>query len=141
MTPLTMIGGILRDVVGIFADGLRHKREIREAEVQSKIEFMRRQQLAEIDWDITAQQNAGNSWKDEWFVLLLSFPLIGAFVPSLQPYVQEGFRQLDLMPDYYKAFLATAVGASFGYRALAQPFINKMTQKPVDLQSDVAPPK
>lgn len=141
MTPLTMIGGILRDVVGIFADGLRHKREIREAEVQSKIEFMRRQQLAEIDWDIAAQQNAGNSWSDEWFVLLLSFPLIGAFVPSIQPYVQEGFRQLDLMPDYYKAFLATAVGASFGYRALAQPFINKLTQKPTGLQSDVAPPK
>ena len=125
-----MLGGILRDVVGIFADGLRHKRAIREAEVMSRIEFTRRKQLAEIDWDITAQQNAGNSWSDEWFVLLLSFPLIGAFVPGLQPYVQEGFRQLDLMPDYYKAFLATAVGASFGYRALAQPFIDKMTKRP-----------
>lgn len=122
-----MLGGILRDVVGIFADGLRHKRAIREAEVMSRIEFVRQKQLAEIDWDITAQQNAGNSWKDEWFVLLLSFPLIGAFVPQLQPYVEQGFANLAAMPDYYKAFLATAVGASFGYRALAQPFINKMT--------------
>lgn len=123
---LDVVGGILRDVVGLFADGLKHKRKIKEAQVMSQIQFIQNEQLAEHNWDNTAQQNAGSSWKDEWFVLLLSFPLIGAFVPNLQPYVEEGFKNLEAMPDYYKMFLATAVGASFGYKAIAKPFIQKM---------------
>lgn len=121
-----VIGGIFRDVVGIFADGLKHKRKLKEAEVMSRIQFIQNAQLAEHNWDNTAQQGAMSSWKDEWFVILLSFPLIGAFVPGLQPYVMEGFSNLDAMPDYYKAFLATAVAASFGYKALAKPFVSKI---------------
>lgn len=126
---LDVIGGIIRDVVGIFGDGLKHKRQLKEAQVLSQIQFIQNQQMAEIQWDNSAQNNAGSSWKDEWFVLLLSFPLIGAFVPSLQPYVEQGFQNLDTMPDYYKAFLATAVSASFGYKALAKPFVDKMAGK------------
>ena len=129
MLGLDFVGGILKDVVGIFADGLKHKRKIKEAQVMSQIQFIQNAQLAEHNWDNTAQQNAGNSIKDEWFVLLLSFPLIGAFVPSLQPYVEEGFKNLETMPTYYQAFLATAVGASFGYKAVAKPFIKKLSKE------------
>ena len=126
---LDVIGGILRDAFGIFADGLKHKRKLKEAQVMSQIQFIQNAQLAEQQWDNTAQNNAGNSWKDEFYVLLFSFPLIGAFVPGLQPYVEEGFKNLDDMPTYYQAFLATAVGASFGYKAVAKPFIQKLTNK------------
>jgi len=136
---LDVIGGVFRDVIGIFADGLKHKRKLKEAEVMSRIQFIQNAQLAEIGWDNTAQQNAGSSWKDEWFVLLLSFPLIGAFVPNLQPYVEAGFANLETMPDYYKAFLATAVGASFGYKAVAKPFINKLVG--ANLPSKPTPPQ
>lgn len=126
---LDVIGGILRDAFGIFADGLKHKRKLKEAQVMSQIQFIQNAQLAEHNWDNTAQNNAGNSIKDEWFVLLLSFPLIGAFVPDLQPYVEQGFKNLEEMPTYYQAFLATAVGASFGYKAVAKPFIQKLAKE------------
>lgn len=126
---IDVIGGILRDAFGIFADGLKHKRKLKEAQVMSQIQFIQNAQLAEHNWDNTAQRNAGSSWKDEFYVLLLSFPLIGAFVPGLQVYVEEGFRNLDTMPDYYKAFLGTAIGASFGYKALAKPFVEKLANK------------
>lgn len=126
---MDVIGGIFRDVVGIFADGLKHKRKIKEAEVMSRIQFIQNAQLAEHNWDNTAQSNSGSSWKDEFYVLLLSFPLIAAFVPGMQVYVEEGFRNLDAMPDYYKAFLATAISASFGYKALAKPFVEKLSKK------------
>ncbi|MCH2199753.1 MAG: hypothetical protein MK081_13320 [Flavobacteriales bacterium] len=136
---LDVIGGVFRDVIGIFADGLKHKRQLKEAEVLSRIQFIQNAQLAEINWDNTAQQNAGSSWKDEWFVLLLSFPLVGAFVPNLQPYVEQGFQNLDAMPDYYKAFLATAVSASFGYKALAKPFVEKLAGRSPSKPTPIPP--
>jgi len=36
------------------------------------------------------------------------------------PVVQEGFRVLEGMPEFYKAFLGAAVAASFGIRALSK---------------------
>jgi len=128
---INLVGGIIRDVVGIFADNLASKRKIKEAETQARIDHIRSAQQAEQKWDVVAQEGAKGSWKDEWFVLLLSVPLVGAFIPELQPYISDGFAHLDQMPDYYKAFLATAIGASFGYKAIAKPFIQKLS-KPAD---------
>lgn len=69
-------------------------------------------------WDEIHARNSGKSWKDEWFTILLSFPLVGAFFPSLVGHIQEGFKVLDGMPEWYKAMLFLAVGASFGYRGI-----------------------
>jgi len=60
-----------------------------------------------------------SSWKDEWFVVILSIPMIGAFIPDLVPYIQRGFEVLETMPDYYKGFLGAAIAASFGIKTLA----------------------
>ena len=51
--------------------------------------------------------------------VVLSLPLIGAFIPSMVPYVQEGFNVLSTMPDYYKAFLGGAIAASFGIKSMS----------------------
>lgn len=75
---------------------------------------------AEKDWDLTQAGNSGSSWKDEWFVIVLSIPMVGAFIPSMVPHMQEGFVVLGSMPDYYKGFLGAAIGASFGIKALSK---------------------
>ena len=73
----------------------------------------------EASWDETQAKNANTSLKDEWFVFLLSIPMIGAFVPDMVPYVKEGFVVLNEMPEFYKAFLGAAIAASFGIKSLA----------------------
>lgn len=78
-----------------------------------------KQITGEQEWDISQANNAGSSWKDEWFTIVLSVPMIGAFIPDVVPYIEEGFRVLDSMPDYYKGFLGAAVAASFGIKALS----------------------
>jgi len=70
------------------------------------------------EWDLTMAEATKTSWKDEWFVILLSLPLIGAFTGYEQE-VYRGFRVLDGMPDYYKGLLAAAVATSFGMKSLA----------------------
>ena len=101
--------GPVSNLVGTF---LKNKSEEKQAVHESK---MRRIQ-ADADWETQQASASQSSWKDEWFAVILSLPLIGAFIPSLVPYVQEGFIVLSSMPDYYKGFLAAAIAASFGIR-------------------------
>ena len=67
-------------------------------------------------WDEIAQGNSSTSWKDEYLTLLISIPLIMCFIPSLVPYVREGFAVLDTMPTWYQYTFSVIVAASFGVR-------------------------
>ena len=67
-------------------------------------------------WDEIAQGNSSTSWKDEYLTLLISIPLIMCFIPSLVPYVREGFAVLETMPTWYQYTFSVIVAASFGVR-------------------------
>ena len=68
------------------------------------------------NWEALQAKNAGSSWKDEWLTLLFSIPLIMCFIPSLVPYVEQGFKALESMPEWYRYYLGVIVAASFGVR-------------------------
>ena len=74
----------------------------------------------EADWENIQAQNAGKSWADEWFTLLLSLPLILAFFPGTRPFVEDGFMCIKAMPDFYKAWLSASIAAAFGLRGLSK---------------------
>jgi hypothetical protein len=94
----------------------KRKSEEKQAQHERKLEVIKH----EANWDNIQATNADNSWKDEYFTILLSIPMILAFIPEAVPVVQEGFRVLEGMPEFYKAFLGAAVAASFGIRALSK---------------------
>ena len=77
---------------------------------------------AEIDWDLEAIKGSQNSWKDEWLVILFSIPMILAFVPGMEGVVQQGFAQLEAMPEWYQYSLGVIVAASFGIRSATKIF-------------------
>ena len=89
------------------------------AEKQAVHESKMRRIDADADWETQQAAASQSSWKDEWFAIILSLPLIGAFIPSMVPYVEQGFTVLSTMPDYYKAFLGGAIAASFGIKTLS----------------------
>ncbi|OUU16195.1 MAG: hypothetical protein CBB97_23305, partial [Candidatus Endolissoclinum sp. TMED37] len=62
------------------------------------------------------------SWKDEWLVILFSIPLILAFIPGMEGVVEQGFAQLEQMPDWYQYSLGVIVAASFGVRSATKFF-------------------
>ena len=96
------------------------KQEAKLVEVKADAEIKRKVANGEMEWNNTMAKASSNSWKDEWFVVLLSIPLIGAFIPSFVPYIKEGFIVLDEMPVYYRQFLAAAIAASFGIKGLSK---------------------
>jgi len=91
---------------------------LNEAKTEAMIQRMQTQQAADISWENLSIQN--NGWRDEWFTLLLSVPVVLCFIPGGDVYVQAGFEALDTStPDWFQYSFLVAVASSFGYRKLA----------------------
>lgn len=107
---------LIAPVSNLVGGWLKNKAEEKQAIHERKLETIKH----EANWDNIQATNSGTSWKDEWFTLLFSVPLVMAFVPEMVPVVSAGFNVLEGMPDWYKGFLGAAVAASFGIRTLSK---------------------
>ena len=121
--------GLIKTLVGFGGTVLQGKMDNKKAEIEGRNNAIQEKLKQSGTWDEIHAKNSGESWKDEWFTLLFSIPLVLAFVPSAVPYVEQGFRVLDLMPDWYKQALAVLVAASVGYQKLTQLFTKKAMGK------------
>ena len=121
--------GLIKTLVGVGGTFLQGKMENKKAEIEGRNNAIQEKLKQSGTWDEIHAKNSGESWKDEWFTLLFSIPLVLAFIPSAVPYVEQGFRVLDLMPDWYKQALAVLVAASVGYQKLTQLFTKKAMGK------------
>lgn len=101
--------------------------KVTQAKAEAEIAQAARAQQSEIDWDLTVARQMESTWKDEWFVILFSIPLVLAFIPFewADKAVDRGFQNLEQMPDWYAYALGLAVAASFGYRK----FVDFMRRK------------
>lgn len=107
---------LIQPLASLVSNHLKNKAEEKQAVHERKLEVIKH----ESNWDNIQATNSGTSFKDEWFTLLFSVPLVMAFIPEAVPIVQDGFAVLENMPEFYKAFLGAAVAASFGIRGLAK---------------------
>jgi len=117
--------GLIKTLVGVGGTFLQGKMDNKKAEIEGRNNAIQEKLKQSGTWDEIHAKNSGESWKDEWFTLLFSIPLVLAFIPSAVPFVEQGFRVLDMMPDWYKQALAVLVAASVGYQKLTQLFTKK----------------
>ena len=88
-----------------------------KAKTLAMVDRMHNKQSGDIAWENLSISNSG--WKDEWFTVLLSIPMVMCFVPGGAQYVQEGFAALNAStPEWYQYAFLVAVGSSFGVRKL-----------------------
>lgn len=66
------------------------------------------------EWELQAQKLSG--WKDEYVLIVLSLPFIGAFFPFTQDYVLEGFNTVGMTPEWYRWLVMTIFTAVYGIR-------------------------
>ena len=90
------------------------KLKLTEAEAKAKIMLSKETSVA--DWERIMAQGSQSSWKDEYFVIILSIPLILCWIPGAEGWVDRGFEQLQKAPDWYFYSLGLAISASFGIR-------------------------
>ena len=68
------------------------------------------------EWESIQAENGRFSWKDEFWTVILSVPLVLCFFPDYVSFVQNGFEALKTMPDFYQYWLGVAILTSFGVR-------------------------
>ena len=95
---------------------LQREHEIRLKKIDVNLELAKQGMQIEADWDRAAQEDMKHTWKDEYFAILFSIPLIASFVPQLQEHMLRGFEILDKTPDWYKWLIIGIVVATFGLR-------------------------
>ena len=101
------------------------KAKLKLTEAEAKAKIMLSEHTSVADWERIMAEGAKSSWKDEWFVIVLSIPLILAFIPGAEGWVDRGFEQLSKAPDWYFYSLGIAISASFSVRGARALFKRK----------------
>lgn len=140
MAWFNAIIGPLGSIIGGF---LERRQEIKKAELQMKLATIQSEaRIAEAkatalvkmaasaqehdqNWERILVENSKDSWKDEYWTLIVSIPLIMAFVPNMAHYVYEGFQNLENVPDWYLTFVGAAVSFAFARRGLMETMKNR----------------
>lgn len=127
LNPLTWISGIISEPLTQWQKRktlkveneekqLTRDHEIRIKKIDVAHELAKQGLTVEANWDTNAQEQMKYSWKDEWFVILFSIPLVSAFIPDLQAHILKGFQVLKQTPDWYMWMVIGIVFATFGLR-------------------------
>lgn len=107
---------ILELIGSVGKEWLVGKVEIKKAETAARIANSAKRIEAESDWETTMAKASATSWKDEWWTILISVPLVLVFFDATRPAVQEGFVALENMPPWYIYLTSVAFAAAFGVR-------------------------
>ncbi len=112
---LKLLIGPITDMVGSY---MHNKAEEKQAKHQAKMTAIQN----DANWEAKMADASSSSWKDEWFTILLSLPLllIGYAVTvddiTIIERVKAGFQTLEELPEFYQYLLFIAVSASFGIK-------------------------
>ena len=107
--------GPVSDLVGSW---IKNKAEEKQAKHQAKMTLIQN----DAAWETKMADASANSWKDEWFTILLSLPLLivtlGVMTDDITVLdrLTTAFKALSELPDWYQYLLFIAVTSSFGIR-------------------------
>lgn len=123
MGIVEILSGLVKPVTDFF----NRRQEIRAVEHQGQLEVIkaegeRKAQLirdglaADMAWETEFAQQARASWKDEYTLIVVSIPMVMAFVPGLAVYVAAGFTAFASTPMWYQIMVQTIFYATYGIR-------------------------
>lgn len=94
------------------------------------------------NWESQQANASADSWKDEYWTVVLSLPVVLAFfgVPVcvfffpekldlLQSSIQQMFELLNGLPEWYTWALGASIGASFGFKGFKQIRAGKISKE------------
>lgn len=112
---------LITAVPSIVVQWLENRKEKAQATHKKELQIIENTQ----SWEEIQAANSKDSWKDEWWTVVLSIPLILVFFPSYAPIIHEGFNQLKQTPDWYVGFVSVAVLTSFGIKPAVKALVGK----------------
>lgn len=113
-----MLQHLIAPVANVIGGIIKQRGEIKAAEHQRKLNKL----SSEADWEATMADASKESWKDEFWCLILAIPIfmVGYAIivndTSVIDRVHLGFDALEKLPDWYQYLLFICISSSFGIR-------------------------
>ena len=109
---------LISPLTNLIGQVIKNRPEEKNAIHNAKMEVIKNT----ASWEQLMASASATSWKDEWFTLLLSAPVValmwGISMNDVEILDRIGiaFGELNMLPDWYQYLLFMAVSASFGIR-------------------------
>lgn len=110
----SLLGKVAPKVAEYYQKKLELKYQYKLTKWESKIRRAEAAEQRDHEWEQMQIRNSG--WKDEYVLILLSIPLVGVFIPGLQPYILQGFQTLGQTPQWYQWLIVLIFTAVYGIR-------------------------
>ena len=117
---MNWLTSLISPVANIAGQIIKNRNEISKAKHEAQIQTIQNN----ADWEAKMADASANSWKDEFWTLVLSVPIfmIGYSIivndPSIIERTKYAFQALDELPDYYQYLLFICISASFGIKGV-----------------------
>ena len=117
---MNWITSLIAPVANIAGQVIKNRGEVAKAKHEAQIQTIQNN----ADWEAKMADASANSWKDEFWTLVLSVPIfmIGYSIivddPSIIERTKLAFEALDELPDYYQYLLFICISASFGIKGV-----------------------
>lgn len=120
----TFIGGPIKGYTERKKIKIETEMGILKARSQATIKSVERGEIHEQDVEKLLISQSG--WKDEYWTIIISIPLILCFFDGYAPQVKAGFAALDETPMWFQTMCVIVIGSPFGVRL--KNFITHMMQ-------------
>jgi len=114
-----MLQMLLGPAMELGKEFIKGKADEKKAIQQRKINAIQN----DADWENKMADATSNSWKDEFWSIILALPIAAVAYSvavddvSIIERVNEGFAALNKLPEWYQYLLFIAVSASFGLKS------------------------
>lgn len=117
-----MLKLLLGPVADLAKGYLSNKAEQSKAKHEAKMNVIQN----DADWEAKMADASGNSWKDEFWTIVLAVPIfmVGYAIVvndmSVIHRVKQAFAALNGLPEWYQYLLFVAISASFGIKGASK---------------------
>lgn len=117
-----MLKALLGPITNLIGGYMKNKAEEKQAKHEAKINVIQN----DANWEQTMAAASGNSYKDEFWTIILSIPIfmvgyaIAANDVTVIDRVHLGFAALSELPEWYQYLLFIAISSSFGIRGVSK---------------------
>jgi len=113
---------LISPIANLAGGYLKNKAEEKQAKHRAKMKVIE----SDADWESKAVDATTESWRDEFWTLVLSIPIfmIGYSIitgdPDIVVRVEDGFNALAQLPEWYQYLLFIAISSSFGIKGVSK---------------------
>ena len=117
---MSLLTSLIQPVANIAGGIIKNRGELNAAKHQAKLQRLQ----SDADWEARAMDASANSWKDEFWTIILSIPIfaIGYSIvmddPEIIARTKLAFTALEDLPEYFQMLLFIAISSSFGLKGV-----------------------